>query len=108
MVRFKLKTACISLWLPFSCASFADNAVGQCNPALSPFGDPHKPRRAKGALQAVCWLAQGEAWTDAQVLQRRLDALERAPAVVRSSVVGMHGRLRADGPAQFHTHDVRS
>jgi hypothetical protein len=40
---------------------------------------------AKGALRAIWWPGHGEAWTDAQVLQRRLDDLEHIPAVVRSS-----------------------
>ena len=40
---------------------------------------------AQGALRAIWWPGHGEAWTDAQVMQRRLDALERVPAVVRSS-----------------------
>jgi methionine-rich copper-binding protein CopC len=40
---------------------------------------------AEGALRAIWWLGQGEPWTNAQVLQRRLNALERIPAVVRSS-----------------------
>jgi putative copper resistance protein D len=39
---------------------------------------------AQGTLRAVWWRGQGEAWTDAQVLQRRLDDLEHIPAVVRS------------------------
>jgi putative copper export protein/mono/diheme cytochrome c family protein len=44
---------------------------------------------AKGALRAIWWPGHGEAWTDAQVLQRRLNDLAR-PAVVRSTGGG-HG-----------------
>jgi putative copper export protein/mono/diheme cytochrome c family protein len=40
---------------------------------------------AEGALRAIWWPGHGEAWTDAQVLHRRLNDLERIPAVVRSS-----------------------
>jgi putative copper export protein/mono/diheme cytochrome c family protein len=45
---------------------------------------------AEGTLRAAWWLGHGEAWTDAQVLQRRLDDLKRIPAVVRSSGTGGH------------------
>jgi putative copper export protein/mono/diheme cytochrome c family protein len=40
---------------------------------------------AEGALRAIWWPGHGEAWTDTQILQQRLDDLERIPAVVRSS-----------------------